>query len=78
LIARIVLGGLAGAAMAVSAGQSLLAGAVLGAVGGVAGTYAGHYLRVSLVKALKVPDVVIALLEDVVAIGGSVLVAFRF
>jgi uncharacterized membrane protein len=78
LIARIVLGGLAGAALALSGGQSLLAGAVLGAVGGVAGTYGGHYLRVSLVKALKVPDVAIALLEDLVAIGGSVLIAFRF
>jgi uncharacterized membrane protein len=78
MIARIVLGGLSGAALAVSAEQSLLAGAVLGAAGGVAGTFAGYQLRTKLVKALKVPDFVIALLEDAIAIGGSVLVVFRF
>jgi uncharacterized membrane protein len=78
LIARIVLGGLCGAAIAASAAQSLALGAVFGVAGGVAGALAGHALRVRLVKALKVPDFVIALLEDAVAIGGGLLIVSRF
>jgi len=39
-------------------------GAVLGAVGGVAGAFAGYEARTRLVKALKVPDLVIAPLHD--------------
>jgi uncharacterized membrane protein len=78
LIGRIVLGGLSGAAIAASAAQSLALGAVLGAAGGVAGAFVGHALRVRLVKALKVPDFAIALLEDAVAIGGGLLIVSRF
>jgi len=78
LIARILLGGLSGACVAVSGAQSLVVGAVLGAVGGVAGAFAGYEARTRLVKALKVPDFVIALLEDAVAIGGGLLIVSRF
>jgi uncharacterized membrane protein len=78
LIARIVLGGLSGAGVAVSGGQSIVLGAVLGAVGGVAGAFAGYQARTRLVKALKVPDLVIALLEDAVAIGGGLFIVSRF
>ena len=78
LIARIVLGGLSGAALAVAGGQSLGLGAVLGAVGGVAGAFAGYHTRTGLVRALKVPDIVIALLEDAVAIGGGLFLVSRF
>jgi uncharacterized membrane protein len=78
LIARIVFGGLSGACVAVSGAQSILLGAVLGAVGGVAGAFAGYQARTHLVKALKVPDLVIALLEDVVAIGGGLFIVSRF
>jgi uncharacterized membrane protein len=78
LIARIVLGGLSGAAVAVAGGQSLGLGAVLGAVGGVAGAFAGYHARTGLVRGLKVPDIVIALLEDAVAIGGGLFLVSRF
>jgi uncharacterized membrane protein len=47
-------------------------------VGGVAGGFGGYQVRVRLVKALKVPDLVIALLEDAVAIGGGLLIVTRF
>jgi uncharacterized membrane protein len=35
-------------------------------------------LRTRLVKALKVPDLVIALLEDAVTVGGGVFIVSRF
>jgi uncharacterized membrane protein len=78
LIPRILLGGLCGAAVASAGGQSLALGAVLGAVGGVTGAFAGYEVRTRLVKALGVPDFVIAVLEDAVAIGGGLLLLSRF
>jgi uncharacterized membrane protein len=78
LIARILLGGLSGAGVAVSGAQSIVLGAVLGVVGAVAGAFAGHEVRARLVRVLKVPDLVIALLEDAVAIGGGLFVVSRF
>jgi uncharacterized membrane protein len=74
LIARFLTGGLSGAAVAVSGASSLAFGAVLGAAGGIAGAFVGYQVRTRLVKALKVPDFVIAVLEDAVAIGGSLFI----
>jgi uncharacterized membrane protein len=78
LIARIMLGALGGAGIVLAGTQSLALGAALGAAGGVAGAFAGHALRIRLVNALKVPDFVIALLGDAVAIGGGLLIVSRF
>ena len=71
---RVIFGGLSGAALATAAHQSPIAGAVLGALGGVAGTLGGYAARTGLVRALKTPDFVIALLEDILAVGGSFLI----
>jgi uncharacterized membrane protein len=68
LMARIVMGGLAGACISVSSGNFLLAGAVLGGVGGLIGAFAGYQARRRLVRGLKVKDTVIAITEDLVAI----------
>jgi uncharacterized membrane protein len=78
LIPRILLGGLCGAAVASAGGQSLALGGVLGAVGGIAGAFAGYEVRTRLVKALGVPDFVIAVVEDAVAIGGGLLLLSHF
>ena len=78
LIARIVLGALCGAAIAASGAQSIAIGAVLGAAGGVAGAFGGYQARTRLVKALKIPDFVIATLEDAVAIGAGLFLVSRF
>ena len=78
LIARIVFGGLSGATLCAAANQSVALGAALGGLGGVAGAFAGYEVRMRLVKALNVPDFVIALLEDAVAIGGGFLIVSRF
>jgi uncharacterized membrane protein len=77
-IARIVLGALAGAALCSAAGDSLLLGALLGAVGAVAGTFGGYEARTKLVKALKAPDLAVALLEDAVAVGAAFFLVSRF
>jgi uncharacterized membrane protein len=78
LIARIVLGALCGAAIAASGAQSIAIGALLGTTGGVAGAFGGYHVRTRLVKALKVPDFVIATLEDAVAIGAGLFLVSRF
>lgn len=77
LIARVVMGALAGACIAAAGGQGAIVGALLGAVGGIAGAFAGYQARTRLVKALGVPDIYVALLEDLVAIGGSLLIVSR-
>jgi uncharacterized membrane protein len=79
LCARIVTGGLCGAALCIAGTQqNWLVGAIAGAVGGIVGCFGGYQLRTRLVKALGTPDYVVALVEDLVAIGGSFWVASRF
>lgn len=73
-VGRIIAGGLSGAALTGGTGGSLALGAVLGAIGAVAGTLGGYTVRTRLVRALGVPDYVVALGEDIVAIGGAFLI----
>lgn len=77
-MARLVLGALSGGALCAAAGQSSVAGALLGGLGAVAGTLGGYEARTRLVRAWKVPDIVVALLEDAVAIGGGLFLVSRF
>jgi uncharacterized membrane protein len=78
LIARIIMGGLTGACVAAGGGQGAPLGAILGAVGGVVGCFVGYQARTGLVKALSTRDLYVALLEDLVAIGGCLWVLSRF
>jgi uncharacterized membrane protein len=78
LIARFALGALSGAALCAATNQSLVLGALLGGIGGIAGAFIGYEVRTRLVKTLKVPDIVIALLEDAVAIGSGFFIVSRF
>lgn len=79
LIARIVMGGLCGAAVCLAGMHSGLAmGAVAGALGGIVGCFGGYQVRTRLVKALGSPDYVVAVVEDLIAIGGSLWVVSRF
>jgi|SRR5579859_1010402 len=76
LIARIVSGGLCGASLSVSAGQAWAVAACLGAIGAVIGAFAGFHARAKLVETLKVKDAMIAIPEDLVAIGLAYLLVF--
>jgi len=78
LTARIVIGLLTGACLAVPGGASYWLGALIGAIGAIAGAFGGYQARVRLVRALHVPDAAIAIPEDLVAIGLGLLLVSRF
>jgi len=77
-IARILMGALGGTCIAMAGGAGTAFGALMGIVGAVAGTLGGYHARKGLVKALGSPDFVVALIEDVITIGGSFLLVSRF
>ena len=77
LVARIVTGALSGATLCAAGGGSVALGAIVGIAGALVGTFGGYQVRTRTVKALHVPDFAIALIEDVVAIGGGLLLASR-
>jgi uncharacterized membrane protein len=76
--ARVVLGGLCAATLSAAVQQSAIAGAVVGALGGFAGAWAGYYVRRHLTTTRKAPDILVALIEDAIAIGSAVFVVSRF
>lgn len=78
LIARIVTGCFTGSCIALAGGQSALVGGALGLLGGVVGCFAGYHIRARLVKSLGLQDFYVALVEDLVAIGGSLFIVSRF
>jgi uncharacterized membrane protein len=73
LLARVMMGALCGACVAASARASIPVGALSGAIGAIVGAFAGYKARVGLVKSLRVPDIAIAIPEDLVAIGLGLL-----
>ena len=78
LIARIVTGGFTGACVSLGGGKSAFVGAALGVAGGIVGCFGGYHARAWLVKSVGQPDFNVALLEDLIAIGGSLFVVSRF
>ena len=78
LIFRGLFGGLAGAAVASSGSQPIALGAMFGVAGGIAGAFGGYEVRTRLVRALKIPDFVVACMEDAVAIGAGLFIVSRF
>jgi uncharacterized membrane protein len=71
LFGRIVLGALCGATLCAAGGDSVAVGSILGGLGGVVGAFGGYQARKRLVAKLRCPDWVVAVLEDVVAVGGG-------
>ncbi len=69
LLARIITGSLCGACLCAAAGKSLIAGALLGGTGGVIGAFAGYQGRRRLVNNLHIHDFVVAVCEDLLAVG---------
>ncbi len=69
--ARLIMGGLSGAAVGAVFGVTL-AGLACGVVGAVLGTYIGAAFRAALAKAFG-KDLPAALIEDVIAMGGAFL-----
>jgi uncharacterized membrane protein len=75
---RILTGGLSGAALAIAGAQGVLLGVILGIVGAVVGTFGGYQARHQIVTGLKIKDIGVALVEDLIAIGGGLLIVTRF
>lgn len=78
LIVRFLLGGLSGAALAIGGHAPLAAGAILGAAGGILGAYAGYAWRRATSGSGRIPDLPVALLEDLVAVAGGIFLISRF
>jgi uncharacterized membrane protein len=77
LTTRVVMGALSGAALGIAGSQSLALGAVLGAIGAIAGTFGGYQVRHRIVTGWRLPDLAVALAEDLIAIGGGLLIVSR-
>lgn len=75
--ARIVTGAFSGLAVGFASSRPLL-GAFLGAGGAVAGAFGGYQVRHLLVSKLGVPDLIVAVAEDLVAIAGTLILVHRF
>ena len=74
--ARIVTGSISGMAIGLASGRPVV-GAICGALGAVTGAFAGFEVRHRLVRRLQIPDLFIALMEDALAIAGSLFLASR-
>jgi uncharacterized membrane protein len=74
LVFRAITGAFSSLTLCASAHQSLLVGTILGVLGSIAGAFAGYEIRHRLVEAFGLPDFRVALAEDLVAIGGGLLI----
>lgn len=74
-ITRLITGGLGGWALGAPSGRSIL-GTIAGILGAVVGTLGGSEARAMLGKAFG-KDLLAALLEDVVAIVGAIVIVWR-
>jgi uncharacterized membrane protein len=74
LIARIVIGGVCGLALATSAGISIPLAGVIAAIGAIAGAFTGYHIRRAVVLKAHLPDLVVAIAEDAIAIAGGLLI----
>jgi uncharacterized membrane protein len=74
LIARVVLSCLCAVAIATNAGGNLLVPAIVGVGGALIGTFVGYKTRHALVLRAHIPDFAVAIVEDVIAVAGSLLI----
>lgn len=77
LLARAGSGALCGAALFAAARRPGATGAALGAVAALTGAFAGEGFRQQAARRLGAPDLVLALVEDAVALGGGLLALRR-
>jgi uncharacterized membrane protein len=78
LVWRILTSALCGAAFAIAGGASLGMCCLLGGLGGLIGAFAGYTARHVATYEGRFPDLPVALVEDLIAIGGGVFLVSRF
>ena len=76
--ARLLTGIFAGVCLAMAGGASPWIGGICAALGVLVGTYGGYRARTGLVKSLNVPDIAVAIPEDLIAIGLGCFLVSRF
>jgi uncharacterized membrane protein len=69
LIFRGVAGGFTGRAVALAAGEAAARGIVAGAAGAIVAAYLGQSVRAWVVHASRLPDPVVAIAEDALAVS---------
>ncbi len=78
LAARVVSGALCGAVLCGaplrSGAKAIGLGALLGGLGAVAGSFGGYHLRRQIVMNTEIPDAAVAVVEDMLAIGGAIAI----
>lgn len=77
LSARILMGAFCALAVAINAQANMLFALAFGIAGAIVGTFAGYNLRHAIVSRAHIPDFLVALVEDLMAIVGGVLIASR-
>ena len=77
LAGRIVMGGLCGGCVAVAADGAVWLGTFAGGIGAFVGAFAGYRVRKGLVQSLRLRDSLIAVAEDLIAIGLGVWLVTR-
>jgi uncharacterized membrane protein len=75
--ARIAMGALCGACVGLSGLTVLWVGAATGAIGAILGAFGGYNARTASVRRLHVPDFVIAIPEDIIAIAAGLFFVSR-
>jgi uncharacterized membrane protein len=74
LVFRAITGGFSSLAICASAHQPPVIGTILGVLGSIAGAFAGYEIRHRLVEAFGLPDFGVAMAEDLVAVGGGLMI----
>ena len=78
LTARVLLGGMCGGALAIAGSASFGMSCLLGGLGGLVGAFAGYTARRVATSEGRLPDFPVAVLEDLIAIGGGLFLVSRF
>jgi uncharacterized membrane protein len=77
IVGRVILGIIVGIVSGQAWGASWQTCAIAGFIGAILGSWAGHEIRTRWTRELHWHDLPVALLEDAVTIGGTVLIVSR-
>ncbi|MFZ0663773.1 MAG: DUF4126 family protein [Acidobacteriaceae bacterium] len=77
---RVIVGAVGGAAFAISGSAAfvLVLGCLSGVLGALIGAFGGYWTRRVLTVTKGLPDLPVALLEDLIAVGGGLFLVSRF
>jgi uncharacterized membrane protein len=78
LLLRVIVGGICGGAFAVAGGAGFAMCCLLGGLGALMGAFGGYWARRGATAAGRLPDLPVALFEDLLAVGGGLFLVSRF